>query len=210
MTSHIMDLFGNKPLRPSRSQPLFDTRAVLELEFTCKPFQYGYRKLMFGIEMKLGPKRLYIVQRLREFLDHVARREAYVFSKHFTYDPKLHSFQKEDDVVIRQLIEIYHNEQMYHETSTIHSVHANHLSGNRMLLVPPFSWTTFLPALNQAKSVKLEQNDRTFDGIRVSEEPIPLLFEFDQTRPKASNWMSKVWIRLQLWNRMGLSLSMES
>ncbi|MDQ0886976.1 superfamily II DNA or RNA helicase [Paenibacillus sp. V4I9] len=181
LTSNILDLFGNKPLRPSRSQPLFDTREVLELEFTCKPFQYGYRKLMFGIEMKVGPKRLYIVQRLREFLDHIERREAYVFSKHFTYDPKLHSFQKEDDAVIRQLIEIYHNEQMYHETSTIYSVHVNHLSGDRMLLVPPFSWRTFLPALNQAKSVKLEQNDRTFDGIRVSDEPIPLLFEFDQT-----------------------------
>lgn len=181
LTSHILDLFGNKPQRPSRSQPLFDTRAVLELEFTCKPFQYGYRKFMFGIEMKVGPKRLYIVQRLREFLDHIERREAYVFSKHFTYDPKLHSFQKEDDAIIRQLIEIYRNEQMYLETSTTYSVRANYLSGDRMLLVPPFSWTTFLPALTEAKSVKLEQNDRTFDGIHVSDEPIPLHFEFDQT-----------------------------
>ncbi|MDQ0921066.1 DEAD/DEAH box helicase [Paenibacillus sp. V4I5] len=181
LTSHILDLFGNIPQRPSRSQPFFDTRAVLELEITCKPFQYGYRKFMFGIEMKVGPKRLYIVQRLREFLDHIERREAYVFSKHFTYDPKLHSFQKEDDAVIRQLIEIYRNEQMYLETSTTYSVRANYLSGDRMLLVPPFSWTTFLPALTEAKSVKLEQHDRTFDGIRVSDEPIPLHFEFDQT-----------------------------
>ncbi|MGO4273916.1 SWIM zinc finger domain-containing protein, partial [Paenibacillus sp. TAF58] len=131
LTSHILDLFGNKPQRSSRSQPLFDTRLVLELEFTCKPFQYGYRKFMFGIELKVGPKRLYIVQRVREFLDHIERREAYVFSKHFTYDPKLHSFQKEDDAIIRQLIEIYRNEQLYHETSTKFSANANHMSGDR-------------------------------------------------------------------------------
>ncbi|NRF91737.1 SNF2 helicase associated domain-containing protein [Paenibacillus frigoriresistens] len=182
LTNHILDLFGNKPQRPSRSQPLFDTREVLELEFTCRPFPYGYGKSMFGIEMKVGPKRLYIVQRIREFLEHIERKEAYIFSKHFTYDPKLHSFQKEDDVIIRQLIEIYHYEQMYQETSTTQFTHAKQLSGDRMLLAPPFSWITFLPALTEAKSVKFEHNDRTFDGIRVSDEPVPLHFEFDQTQ----------------------------
>jgi superfamily II DNA or RNA helicase len=182
LTNHILDLFGNKPQRPSRSQPLFDTREVLEVELTCRPFPYGYGKSMFGIEMKVGPKRLYIVQRVREFLEHIERKEAYIFSKHFTYDPKLHSFQKEDDAIIRQLIEIYHYEQMYQETSTTHFTHAKQLSGDRMLLVPPFSWITFLPALTETKSVKFEHNDRTFDGIRVSDEPIPLHFEFDRNQ----------------------------
>ncbi len=50
---------------------------------------------MFGIELKVGPKRLYIVQRIREFLEKVDRREAFVFSKNFTYDPAIHSFQQE-------------------------------------------------------------------------------------------------------------------
>ncbi len=136
---------------------------------------------MFGIEMKVGPKRLYIVQRLREFLDHVERREAYVFSKHFTYDPKLHSFQKEDDAVIRQLIEIYHNEQMYHETSTMSFRSCESFEWRSDASGSSFLMDNLSSCAYQAKSVKLEQNDRTFDGIRVSDEPIPLHFEFDQT-----------------------------
>ena len=50
---------------------LFDTREPLDVEFICKPFPYGYKKHMFGIEMKVGLKRLYIVQKVREFLDRV-------------------------------------------------------------------------------------------------------------------------------------------
>jgi superfamily II DNA or RNA helicase len=178
----ILGLFGDKPLRPSGSRPLFDTRAVLDVEFTLRPFPYGYRKYMFGIELKVGPKRLYIVQKLRDFLDRVDRREAFAFSKNFTYDPALHSFQQENDAVIRQLIQMYHNEKMYRETSSSYSVHANPMSGDRVLLVPPFSWESLQPLLAGGPSVKLEQGGCTFDGIRISDEPVPLQFEFDRTQ----------------------------
>lgn len=182
LMSGILGLFSDKPLRPSSARPLFDSRAILDVEFTCRPFLYGYRKYMFGIELKVGPKRLYIVQKIREFLERIERREAYVFSKHFTYVPELHSFQMENDAVIRQLIEIYHNEKMYRETSNVYAVHANHRSGDRMLLIPPSSWEILLPLLTAAPLIKFEQGDRIFDGVRVSDEPIPLHFEFDEAQ----------------------------
>jgi superfamily II DNA or RNA helicase len=182
LTKGMLGLFGDKPLRPSGTRPLFDSRALLNVEFTFSPFPYGYRKYMFGIEIRVGLKQLYIVKKIREFLDRIDRREAFVFSKHFTYDPNLHSFQKENDVVIRQLIQIYHNEKMYRETSNIYSLHANSMSGDRMLLVPPSSWETLLPLLTEAPSVKLEQNDGTFDGIHISDEQIPLRFSFDHAQ----------------------------
>lgn len=180
LTNDVLDLFGAKPLRPSNARPLFETRAILDVEFICKLFPYGYQKHMLGIEMKVGPKRLYVVPKIRELLERIDQREAYVFSKHFTYDPELHSFQKEQDAVIRQLIHIYQNEKMYRETSSPYSGHANGTSGDRLLLVPPFSWETLLPMLVQAPSVKLVQGERTFKGIHLSDEPIPLHFEFDQ------------------------------
>ncbi len=176
----VLGLFGNKPPRPSSTRSLFDTRSPLDVEFTFSPFPYGYRKYLFGIEVKVGPKRLYIVQKLREFLDRIDRREAYAFSKHFTYDPELHSFHTDDDAIIRQLVQIYHNEKMYRETSNIYSAHANPMSGDRMLLIPPSSWDILLPLLAKAPSVKLELEGIKFDGMRLSEEPVPLHFEFGQ------------------------------
>ncbi|WCK54104.1 SNF2 helicase associated domain-containing protein [Aneurinibacillus sp. Ricciae_BoGa-3] len=182
LTNSVMELFGGKPLRPRSTRALFDTRVLLDVEFTCRPFAYGHRKYMFAIEIKVGPKRLYTIQKIREFLDHIDRREAYTFSKHFTYDPDLHSFSKENDAVMRQLIQIYHNENVYTETASLSSVHANSISGDRMLLVPPFSWESLLPLLAKAPSVQLEQGDSRFNGIHLSDEPIPLHFEFDQAQ----------------------------
>lgn len=182
LTNGMLGLFGDKPMRPSSTQTLFDTRAVLNVEFTCRSFPYAYRKYMFGIEMRVGPKRLYTVHKVREFLERIDRREAYVFSKHFTYDPELHSFQKENDAVIRQLIQIYQNEKMYSEASNIDSVHVNSKSGDRMLPVLPFSWEILLPLLVEAPSVQLKQGDSIFDRICLSDEPLPLHFEFDEAQ----------------------------
>lgn len=180
LTHNILGLFGDKPLRSSRAGSHFDTRAPLLVEFTLRPVTYGYRKHMFGIEMKVGPKRLYVVQNIREFLERIERREASVFSKLFTYDPELFSFQPEDDAVIQQLIQIYRNEETYRQTANVHTYQINYTSGERMLLIPPYLWEAFLPLLTKVPSAQLELHGRSFDGIQVSNEPVPLHFEMDQ------------------------------
>ncbi|MBU7314806.1 DEAD/DEAH box helicase [Paenibacillus oleatilyticus] len=181
LTSSVLGLFVGKPVIPTGSRPRFDTRTQLEVEFTCAPFAYGYRKYMFGIELKVGPKRLYIVQNIREFLERVERRQAFVFTKHFTYDPELHSFKIEDDAILRQLIQICRNERLYRETSSAFAaVQLIRMSGERMLLIPPFSWEALLPLLAAAPSAQLEQDGRIYEGVRIADEPIPLRFDFDQ------------------------------
>ncbi|MCP3774097.1 DEAD/DEAH box helicase [Paenibacillus sp. MZ04-78.2] len=180
LTNSVLGLFVGKPLIPTGSRPRFDTRMQLEVEFTCTPFAYSYRKYMFGIGLKVGPKRLYIVQNIREFLERVERRQAYVFTKHFTYDPELHSFKIEDDAILRQLFLICRNEKMYRETSNTFSVQPGRMSGERMLLIPPFSWETLLPLLAAAPSAQLEQDGYIYEGVCISDEPIPLRFDFDQ------------------------------
>ncbi|MFD0679260.1 MULTISPECIES: DEAD/DEAH box helicase [unclassified Paenibacillus] len=185
LTNGILKLFDLRPQRSSGTRPLFDARTPLEVEFICKTFPYGYRKYLFGIEIKIGPKRLYIVQKIRDFLDRFDHRESYVFSKNFSYDPELHSFQKENDDVIRQLAQIYNNEQMYRETSNPYSSHGNGMSGDRMLLIPSYSWEALLPLLIKAPSIQLVHEDRTFDGLHLSDESIPLLFKFDESSHSA-------------------------
>ncbi|OPH49681.1 helicase SNF [Paenibacillus ferrarius] len=176
----ILGLFNDKPLRPSRTRNLFDTREPLDVEFICRPLPYGYKKYMFAIEMKVGPKRLYIVQKLREFLDRVERREPFVFTKQFTYDPELHSFHPNNDAVIRALIHIGHNEKMFRESSITFPGQASHRDRDRMLPIAPPSWRDLHNLLSKAPMVKLEHDDSFYEGVLLSEETLPLRFEFEQ------------------------------
>lgn len=178
----MLGLFTKDTQRPSRTKRLFDNRTPLDLQFIIKPFPYGYRKYMFGVELKVGPKRLYIVQKIREFLERVDKREAYVFSKHFTYEPQLYRFQADHDEVVKLLIQIHQNEKLFRETSSTYSIQTNSMSGERMLLIPPSSWDILLPHLIGSASVQLEHENQSFSDIHLSNEPIPLQFEFDQAQ----------------------------
>jgi superfamily II DNA or RNA helicase len=182
LTRNILSLFGDKSIRPNSAHSRFDTRAQLDVEFTCKPVAYGYQKYMFGIEMKIGPKRVYVVQHIRELLGQIEQREAYIFTKNFIYDPRQHSFRPEDDAVIKQLIQVYRNEQIYRETSNLHYGYGRRKDEERMLLIPPYVWEELLPLLGNAPNIKLEQGLRVFDGMQLSDEPLPLQFEFDESQ----------------------------
>ncbi|MEW9698611.1 SNF2 helicase associated domain-containing protein [Paenibacillus sp. SI8] len=177
MTSGLLALFGEKTLLSTQTRALFDAREVLDVEFTCKPFSF-HRKIMFGIEIKVGSKRLYMAHKIREFLDHIDRKKAYVFSKNFIYDPNHHSFGKENDAILRQLIQIYRQEEIYRDSGNS----LNRLGGERMILIPPLFGEKLLPLLVDAPLGKIEQDNRTINGIEWNEASIPLSFEFDQAR----------------------------
>lgn len=177
LTSKLMDLFGGGKQRLSGARSYFDTRSKLEVEFICHVVSYGFRKYRFGIEMKVGPKRTYIVQNIRSFLDRVQRRESYSFSKHFTYDPELYSFQIEHDDIVRKLIEISASEPLFHETSS----NPSKLGSERMLVIPPYAWDDLYELLLKSPSIKLEHDGYIYDGIALTDGPPPLHFKFDQT-----------------------------
>ncbi|MDF2714141.1 MAG: helicase [Paenibacillus sp.] len=180
LTGGMLGLFSEKPMRPTGSRPFFDNRTPLQVEFVCKPVSYGFGKVMFGIEMRVGLKRPYIVQPIQSFLERVDRRQPFPLSKQFIYDPELHSFQERHDAVIRQLIQISRNENMYREAANPYAIQPRKSKGERQLLIPPISWEALLPLLASAPSVQLEYEEGTYEGIRVSEEPLPLDFEFDE------------------------------
>ncbi len=179
LTNFMLELFAEKTIRTSRKRKYFDSRAPLDVEFTCKPIYNGYRKNIFGIEMKIGPTRLYVVKNVRELLDRIEREETHMFSNHFTYDPELHCFSKENDAVIRHLIYINNSEEVYQELAIME---AN--QRNRLLMIPPIYWDDLLLLLLKAPAVKLAQGDFVKDGISLSDETIPIQFEFDHTPGK--------------------------
>ncbi len=182
LTNRILGLFTEAPIRQNSTRAIFDARTQLDVEIICRPVSYGYRSYMLGIELKVGPKRLYVVQKIRDFLNRVERREPHVFTRLFTYDPEQHSFAKEADAVLQKLMEIYRSEKLYRDTSQVYAIHANSVGGERILLIPPFFWDSLLPLLVAAPTVKLEQGNHSYDGIQLSTEPLPLHFAFDQAK----------------------------
>ncbi len=179
LVNGMLGLFDTKPKRLISNRVVIDAREILDVEITVKLYPYTFQKYLFAIELKVGSKRLYVVHKLSEFLDHIDGREPYIFTKQFTYDPELHRFEQANLDIITQLIRIYRTERMYSEISTTHSLRAHHVKDDRMILVLPTAWEALLPHLAEAPTVLLEVYNRTYRGIHISDEALPLQFEFD-------------------------------
>ncbi|MCK8488388.1 DEAD/DEAH box helicase [Paenibacillus sp. MBLB2552] len=175
----MMRLFEENAQPPLRTGLRFDQRTPLEAEFTLRPLPYGYRKYLFGLELKIGERRLYIVKNIRDFLDKLSRREPYSFSKHFNYDPERYAFKPEDEAILQKLAEIQRNEQMYQESLGGYTA-KSYGHSDRLLPVPPFFWDGLLPLLTLAPLVQLEQDGQIWPGLTVTNEPLPLSFDLGQ------------------------------
>jgi SNF2 family DNA or RNA helicase len=180
LTRTIISLFDN----PSDTEENVNQAApvhnhVLDVEFTCKAITYSSRKNLFGIEMRIGSsKRLYIVQKIKDFLSKIEQHTPHSFSKHFTFDPSVHTFKETDWALIQQLIEIHRNETVYREALSSYSI-GYVLSNDRVLFIPPLAWERLLPKLTEA-AVKFEHEGRTYDHIEIKEGHIPLTFQLNK------------------------------
>ncbi|WP_410769039.1 SNF2 helicase associated domain-containing protein [Fontibacillus sp. BL9] len=179
LTRDMMGLFDPKTSRRLRRETRFDSRTRLQTEFILKPVPYGVGKHLLGLELKIGNKRLYIVKQIREFLEKMDAGQPYLFSEHFSYDPDLHSFEINDDDIIRQLVTISRNEQLYRESSPKHGYPGRRSGDDRMLTLPPYAWGALLHKLMAASSVKLDLGPGRTWNMTLSDEPLPVHYCFD-------------------------------
>lgn len=203
LVSSMLGMFTGGRSRPSGAGTYIDLRTPLQVEFICRPFSFSFGSTMLGIEVKLGPKRLYIVQKIRAFLEQVHRGEPFEFTAHFSYDPALHSFSKENNEVLQKLIEIMLNEKVYRSLADPYASRNGPPGNDRLLPVAPFSgrvctlrWKRRLPsAFSMASSwwtAWLCQRSR----CRSASSSI-------RHRRKATGWMSGGLRSLQFWRAMG-------
>ncbi|WP_438446459.1 DEAD/DEAH box helicase [Gorillibacterium sp. sgz5001074] len=183
LVEDVLELFADKPGAAGRAAFRFDAREVLELEATLKLLPYGYRKFMFGMELKLGPKRLYVVQKIRDTLERIHRRETIHFSKNFVYDPEKHAFRPEDRELLRVLTDVYHSERWVQDRLTPYLTPGRYGGSDRCLMIPPVFWEKLEPLLVASPLAKLDDHGRIIEGIRRSEEPLPVSFQFDESGP---------------------------
>lgn len=171
LTEGLLTLFNDQPIRSSRHQLHFETREVLTTAFTCKPYNIGKERYLLGIEMKIG---ITPVQNIRDFLQQVKSGNPCLLSMTFSYDPSLHCFQVETDDVLQMLYQVMHDEKVF--LGALPEEMDVEISRN-ILLLPPSSWEQLLPLLIVAPMVKLEYNDDTYEGLKLSNEILPLKFD---------------------------------
>jgi superfamily II DNA or RNA helicase len=179
----MLELFAGKRLPPpSSARLLIDSREPLKAEFLCNICSYGDGKTMFAIEMKFGLKKHYGVPNIRELLGRIDRGEACVMTPHFTYDPALHRLTQDQDAVIRQLIRIHRSESIYRANSGMSFALGDRIREDRLLPIPPDAWDALLPHLIESPAARLVQDDVVLDEIVLSDDPLPLRFDFDQAQ----------------------------
>ncbi|ASK63863.1 helicase SNF [Virgibacillus phasianinus] len=170
LTEGLLTIFKNSPNRTSGHQLHFENRQILHLTFTCKHVQAGTGQDMIGIEVNIGK---ITIKNIWDFLQQVKKGNSSLLSYSFRYDPALHCFQIETDAILKQLIQVADDERMQADTSSDHD--------NSVLLIPPSSWDGLLPLLAKASLVKLAYGGDTFENFQVSDERLPLQFEFAES-----------------------------
>lgn len=146
------------------------------VEFICViSVESAYHACGVELELKVGPKRLYVVSKIKDFLSKLEQREKIVFSKNFTFDPSIHSFSKANESVLDLLVQIKRSEEFYNADRSHYSFYRQ----DRSLRIPPLAWPSLRDRLVSADAVLLT-NGVSRGSIQMSTEKIPLAFELDQ------------------------------
>ncbi|MFC5468338.1 SNF2 helicase associated domain-containing protein [Cohnella suwonensis] len=122
--------------------------AELEVEYAVKIVKSFTNKPMFALSMKIGIARMYIVQKIKDFLAHAEAGTAMPFAKHFSYDPTEHVFRENDARIVALLVEAMKVEEIYKDL--FHSFSSYSHREERILVVPPAIWEKLLPLLEKA------------------------------------------------------------
>ncbi|MES9736603.1 DEAD/DEAH box helicase [Peribacillus frigoritolerans] len=178
LSEGLLNLFNNQPVRKSGHQRHFEKRTMLEAEFTCKPVWMGMEQYMLGLEMKIGSLN---VSNVRDFLKRVKEGKPAQVSPSFIFDPVLHCFQNENDLVLQELITVISDEKVYVDTLTDKS---EYTLDDHLLFLPPSSFQRLVPILEEAPMVKLAYGGLTFNGFRITNGPLPLQFDFTESEVK--------------------------
>ncbi|WP_172252395.1 DEAD/DEAH box helicase [Saccharibacillus deserti] len=178
LVGRVMDLFRQQPRALAGSRSIFESRRELTAEFRISPYPHGPRRGLLGIELRVGFERTYAVPDIREFLVRFERGEIYTFSRHFTYDPSRDCFGLRDDAVLLRLAEIRRSEKM--QRASAGALYTGEIGDPPSLPLPPHAWDGLFPLLEAAPLSSIRSGSRTYPGVELSSDPLPLRFEFER------------------------------
>ncbi|WP_025684174.1 DEAD/DEAH box helicase [Paenibacillus maysiensis] len=179
----LMELFkqtdesGDNGLSPAGSEFTTTHQEKLQVEYICHVEDSSYKGEQINIEMKIGTRRTYVVQKLRPFLDSVEKGESFHFTKLFSYEPATQYFAHADRQLMELLIHIKNGERMYKELLNPYSLSDSFAGDARAMFIPPMNWPDVYKLLQQCDFVTWEGKGTLGNGqITASDEVLPIEF----------------------------------
>lgn len=170
----FIDIFENRDIRTSGHQLHFEKRKVLDTHFTLKSYKISKEEYLLGIEVQIGKDK---IQNIRQFLQDIKQGKSSLLSSQFTYDPSLHCFTQQADVVIHNLIQVASDENTFIKSLPIHS-EFNILA--KALFIPPTAWSSLSTILSKTPNVHLYQADgHVHLNFELKEGQLPIQFRLD-------------------------------
>ncbi|MHB1683169.1 MAG: DEAD/DEAH box helicase [Bacilli bacterium] len=182
LSKQMLGIFDRQTERAQEMAYTAGDKQLLQIEYTCKIVALGTRRFVLAVEMKVGPQRLYIVQKIKDFLAKIESRSPYAFSKTYTFDLADQTFGETDWAILQLFMEAQQGEALYRDIQSNYYVHYG-LQNDRLLLLPPHIWNRLLPYFAES-SVRLEQNALSAGQLLSTDEPIGLVSKLDNTPSK--------------------------
>lgn len=153
----LLSIFVDQPRRSSAYQKHFENRAVLPVTFVCKVIKNKENHHLFGIDILIGQTK---VPHIQTFLQDIMRGNSSEVSQNFTYDPRLHCFERQTYLVLEELLKV---------SSLIRE-------DENLFIIPSSFWERIVALLLETSSVKLEYNGNAYDFVQKANEKLPLSF----------------------------------
>ncbi|RTR26172.1 helicase SNF [Robertmurraya yapensis] len=157
----LLTIFQEQPKRSSGHQLHFEDRQVLNARFICKVLQMDNGERMFGISIEIEETSVF---NIRRFLEDVRDGNQSVLSPIFTYDPRIHCFDRSVDEILHQLMQNNHKKNPSSYKST--------------LAIPASGWKRLVPLLVKEPNGRIEYYGEAFEGPKLAVETLPLHFDF--------------------------------
>lgn len=181
LTNQVMFLFDRSLSRRAESglqatDDELEEMQTLETEFCVKLVKSFTGRTMIAVSMRIGHSRLYVVQKIKDFLKHVQDGTPMAFAKHFSYDPSEHAFKEHDARFIALLAEAMSVEDIYKDL--FHSLSSYSYREEKLLAVPPAAWERMLPLLEHVNVIFEDKSG--LHRLELMEGELPISARLDR------------------------------
>src|SRR5699024_4077943 len=123
------------------------------------------------LQFKTGISHRYVVQNVRELLEHILSDSGYYFTKKFSYDPEIHYFLQQDIEIFSLLANIIQTGDFF----SVRTYNTNQDYDRREIPIPPLMLRQLLDKL-QLRNLIVEGENDQYTEIELVYDQIPSTF----------------------------------
>lgn len=171
LTDQLINVYAQLQQK-ERARQRSDQKLTMQIEWTLR-----LRSSWVALEMRSGVQRLYVVRKIKEFIDSVMNQNAYTFTNKFSFNPSEHGFLPED-MAVMDLLGKQMRDRNYRNLQYAY-LGSYSLSDDRQFIIPPM---LFPMLLNKLKSCSFCFENGQGDSVQmvVQENEMPFSFRLNE------------------------------